>query len=84
MHLSELEKINKKAYDRYVDMLIEDCADEFKIEDGKITVTNDEGTNGFFGGWEAVWNGDDPQRCPTSVIGDGWESPEYTAWEENQ
>jgi hypothetical protein len=37
MHLSQLKAIDPKAYQAYVDMLIEDCTDEFEIVHGTIS-----------------------------------------------
>jgi hypothetical protein len=38
MHLSQLKAINQKAYELYVEMLIEDCQDEFAVIDDTIFV----------------------------------------------
>lgn len=39
MHLKELKKVNPKAYEEYVALLVEDCQDEFNVDlTGKVSV----------------------------------------------
>lgn len=37
MNLSDLRKANPKAFQAYVDMLVEDCEDEFEIIHGVLS-----------------------------------------------
>jgi hypothetical protein len=68
--IHELKRINKKAYDGYVEMLIEDCADSFSVgKDGKITayVVNSEGAT------KDIVTFDPSNKNPSTEIGGGWE-----------
>ena len=38
MHLNEIKKKFPKAFKAYVEMLIEDCADQFEVVDNVLTV----------------------------------------------
>lgn len=60
-HLSQLKSVNPKAFRGYVDVLIEDCEDEFTFEGGKIVAYREDGTKLEF----------DPKSTSMDV-GRGW------------
>lgn len=64
MTLSELKKHDPKAYERYVEMMVEDCKDVFVVTaepDQSISVRNEAGI--------MRWNPKATNMC----IGAGWE-----------
>lgn len=63
MHLNELRKYDSVAFQRYVDMLVEDCQDTFVVyEGGKIAVGTVEGRI-------MTWN----PKSTAADVGAGWE-----------
>jgi len=64
MTLSELRKHDTQAYERYVEMLVEDCQDVFVVSGGAQPTISAKTRNGVM-----RW---DP-KSTTMCIGSGWE-----------
>jgi len=70
VNLSELKKLDRKAYDGWVEMMIEDCDINFVVSpNGKITAYDpaESGPQAKFDPSKTVTTGD---------VGMGWESPD--------
>lgn len=64
-HLSQLKKVDPRAYAGYVEMLVEDCQAEFEIgADGKLRA-HDQGIH-------QTWN----PKSTSMDVGGGWEIDE--------
>ena len=61
-HLSQLKKVDPRAYAGYLEMLVEDCADEFEMVGGKLTARMPDGTT-------LTWN----PKSTAMDVGGGWE-----------
>lgn len=72
MHLSEIKQRFPKAYAAYIELLVEDCPDDFEVVDGVLTVKT-QPTEPGVEGRRLHW---DETKTTCMDIGAGWENEE--------